>query len=188
MANEPFATPVELRNWLQLEQAELPDTDPTALLVLKVASGAVRTFCQWHVSAEVVTAKRIRSRGVRSLWLPTLWLRQVTALTMDGVAVSQADYAWGEEGRVELLRSWWRDATFEVSYEHGFEEPHPALDTMKGVVLSAAARLRDNPTFHRSETSGGEAVVAAGGALDVVSLLAEGERLQLHPYTLPELG
>lgn len=188
MANEPFATPAELRAWLQLDTTELPDTDATALLVLKVASGAVRAFCQWHVSAETVTAKRIRSRGVRSLWLPTLWLRQVTALSMDGVAVSSDDYDWGEEGRIELLRSWWRDATFEVSYEHGYEEPHAALDAVKGVVLSAAARLRDNPTFHRSETSGGEAVVAAGGAMDVVSLLADGERLQLHPYQLPELG
>lgn len=186
MAPKPFAVPSELRSWLQVDEADLPEA--TAVLVLAVASGAIRTFCGWNVAAEYVAEKRIRSRGVRSLWLPTLHLRQVTALTMGGVAVATDDYDWEEEGRILLLRSWWQDTTFEVSYHHGYLDDHPAIDTVRGVALSAAARLKDNPTFHRSETSGSEAVVAAGGSTDIVSLLAEGEKLQLHPYQLPELG
>lgn len=182
----PFAQAAELRAWMQLDATALPDA--TADQALSALSAAVRSYCSWTLSEETVTDLKVRSRGVRSLWLPTLHLTDVTALAQGAVALSSADYEWVEEGRIELLRRWWQDATFTVSFTHGYADGSVVLDMVKGVVLSAAARVVDNPASHRSETSSGESVVAAGAGEDVVSLLSAGEKKQLQPHALPVLG
>ncbi len=186
MSNEPFADPSDLREWMQEDATTLPEA--TAILALRSVSAAVRQYCQWHISEETVDSLKVRSRGVRSLWLPTLHLREVTSLAQGAVVLSLADYEWFEEGRIELLRRWWTDATFTVSFQHGYLDTDAAYDSVRGVVLAAAARAADNPASHRSETSGGEATVAAGAGEDVVALLSAGEKKQLQPLQLPMLG
>lgn len=205
--SRPFAVPSELVTYG--ESAGLEISEDAARLSLALASAAVRTFVGWRLSAGRTVAKRVRALtpGARCLWLPTLHLRGIVSLAPVVLGqplpplVENVGFTWEEEGRVDLL---WRGgaatwggafqsgATFVATYDDGYLEDHPAIDTAKGVCLAAAARLCDNPTSVRSlsETTGGEttATVSAGAGDDVISLLARGERKQLEPYQLPVLG
>lgn len=187
MAPQPFAAPSELIDLLD----DPTLTESRALQALIMASGAIRAAVRWSLTREVVVNQRIRSTG-RSLWLPTLRLTAVDALALDSAPaalVEGAQFDWSPEGKIDMHYSWaGRPTTYRVSYRHGYPDDHPAVQLAAGVALSAAARLVDNPTGHRSETITGQSFTAAGGGADVVTILAEAERKQLEAYALPELG
>jgi hypothetical protein len=187
----PFAVPDDLRKFI----ADDSVPEETARLHIASASGAVRSFCQWGVSAGVTEGLRLRSvTGARSLWLPTLHLRAVTLLA-DAAGtplVYPQDYSWETHGRINIAR-WTRTfgpqaGVFVVSYADGYPDDHPVIDHVRGIVLAAAARLLENPTALRSWTTGAESATAAGGGGDVVSILAREERTQLESLRLPVLA
>lgn len=183
--SKPFAVPSELFAFMQDEVDE-----ETARLNLALISGAIRSYCNWSVTAEKVVGQRVRCHtNSRSLWLPTLHLRSVEALSF-GTSALLADrqFEWTEEGRILLLFGWQVGGTYTVSYSHGYLDTDPAIDTVKGVCLSAAARITDNPLSRRSEATGAESFVAAGAGADVIAMLAQGERAQLDAFRLPVLG
>lgn len=180
--SRPFAVPSELSAFMQDEVDE-----ETARLNLALVSGAIRSYCNWTVTAEKVVGQRVRChRDSRSLWLPTLHLRSVESLSFGAVALLEEDrqFEWAEEGRIRLLFGWHVGGTYTVSYTHGYLDTDPAVDTVKGVCLSAAARITDNPLSRRSEATGAESFVAAGAGADVIAMLAQGERAQLDAYRL----
>lgn len=187
---KPFAVPADLRAFVQDDSVP----EDTARLHIATASGAVRSFCGWGLSAGVTEGQRIRSTGAGNLWLPTLYLRAVTLLAdaRGGVLSYPADYDWEPHGRIHLL-SWTRtrgvdSGVFVVSYADGFPDDHPIIDHIRGIVLAAAARLLENPTALRSWTTGAESATAGGGGGDLISILAREERTQLEPWRLPVLG
>lgn len=187
----PLAVPDELVGPEGLMGEGVEVSEATARLNLALASGAVRSHCGWQLSRGRVEGKRLRLvagwGGV--LWLPTQHLVSVDALAVDGrPALAPTAYAYDEDGRVELAGIWWGARRAVVSYTEGYTDDSYELAAIKGVVLSAAARLCENPTAERSYTIGAEAVVAAGAGEDVISLLAKGERLQLEPYRLVVLA
>lgn len=183
--SRPFAVPSELVDFMRE-----PVPEATAKLNLAIASGSVRGYVHWCLSAEFAENKRVRVQpGQRSIWLPTLNLRSVVSLLSGAVPlVEVTHFDWFDEGRITLRSGAYTSTVYTVSYHHGYLDDHPAVAVAKGVVLNAAARLCDNPTSHRSESTGSEAVVAAGAGGDVVSVLSEGERRQLDPWALPDLG
>lgn len=179
----PFAVPQELRDYMQ-DQAV---SDAQALRNLRTASGSVRGYLGWGLSADRVVDQRVRVvGGCRGVWLRTLHLRAVLSLQWDGGAtlLEGTGYTWEEHGWLSLpYRA--PAGVLVVSYDHGYTEEHEAIETAVGVCLAAAARLTDNPRAHRSESSGGESVTAAGGGADIVGALAAAERTQLAPWQLP---
>lgn len=185
----PFAVPSELSAFMG---EEIPEE--TARLNLAVVSGAIRSYCGWSVSAETVVDQRVRCHsGARSIWLPTLYLRSVETLAYSATygalsLLAGTQFEWTTEGRVSLLFGWQTGGEYVCSYSHGYLDTHPAIETCKGVCLSAAARATDNPLSRRSEATGAESFVAAGAGADVIAMLAQGERGQLDPYRLPVLG
>lgn len=182
----PLAVPQELRDHVQDQTVP----EETARLHLATASGAVRSFCQWSLSAETVVERRIRpARTLGSLWLPTLWLRAVTAVvTPSGASLPANEYDWVEHGQVMLTRTIFVRGPYRVSYEHGYLDSSAEMDSIKGVVLGAAARLLDNPFSLRSWATGSESATMAGGNSDVVGVLSREDRKQLEPYVLVWLG
>lgn len=177
----PFAVPADLRTFVQDETVP----EETARQKLAIASGAVRSFCGWPVSA-VTETKRIRATNAQSLWLPTLHLRGVSSITLAGQALTGFDFT--DEGQVLLGRWYYTRGPYVVTFDHGWLDDSYQIETVRGVVLSCASRLLDNPNSYRSWTTGSESVTAAGGGSDIIGVLADGEKTQIADFVIPVLG
>jgi hypothetical protein len=181
----PFAVPAELRAFVQDESVP----EETARLHLATASGAVRTFCRWNLSAEQRTERvRVQRRFVYSpvrLWLRSLYVRDVVSLsTVQPVTLTvDVDYQWEDYGVVYLLRHW-GEGPFTCVYESGYPDDSPEIDTIRGVVLAAAARLLANPTNLKSWTVGLESQ-SMGGGDDDGDVLSDGDEERLAGFVLP---
>lgn len=179
----PLATAQQLASWLQVDSVE----SDAATLALNVASGAVRRYCGWSISAETKTGELVDGTGRRSVWLPTLRLTAVSDVTEGGVAlVDGTDYVWTREGRL-YRAGLWRNVprNIQVTYTHGFDT---VPDDVQGVTLSAAGRIYVNPEGWRQHTVGSETVIAVGASSDVTAILTEGERLELAGWRVPILA
>lgn len=171
-----FAQSAELSEWLR---QEIPPAQ--AVIALDAASASIRAYCGWNISQETVDDLVLTTSGGPSLWLPTQYLTAVSEVVEnDVVLVAGTDYDWTVEGRLIRSGHWSRNARkVVVSFTHGYPTGHPVLGMVKGVCLSAAARLVDNPTGVRSWTTGGESATYAGGGSDLTVLLTDAERSQL---------
>lgn len=176
---DPLATANEL-----VTAAQRPSLTPDqAQLALRRVSGAIRAWCGWPISLEVVTSQIIRpGRPWRSwLFLPTLHLVSVEGVTEGGVAlVDGTDFEWNERGRL-LRNGWWSDVldSIVVSYTHGFADGEAERELARDVCLAAAVRRVQNPQSHSSETTGTESWLA--GVETVGRVLTDAERQELGP-------
>ena len=164
------------------------DVDPaTARVALDYASGAIRSYCGWSLSREIVTGKRLTGTGRRSLWLPTLYLVSVDAVSVDGVALtSLVDFDWTENGQLVAAYRWPRGArSVTVSFTHGYEPDDPRMDMVRGVAIAAAGRLVDNPMNYGNWSVGNESYGLRGNAADVSAVLSAAEKHQLDSLQLP---
>lgn len=171
MTLDPFATVEQLGAALQR-----PDIDrDAATLALRRASGAIRGFCGWSVSADTVVAQTITMPYYsQNFWLPTLWLTSVTSLVEGGLTqVAGTHFAFTASGRVHRASGYWSvyHNDIVVSYTHGYPEGDDRLETVRDVCLSIAARAFGNPYGHSSETTGTESW-AAGVSNSVATLTA----------------
>lgn len=125
----------------------------TAELALAGASGVVRAFCRWSISAEETTFT-VDGTGSTILRLPTMKLNGVDAVAIDGTALDPGEYRWSAGGLIERAAGWPRRfRVADVTCSHGY-----ALDDMPDairiVVLALAARYYGNPDGLRSKTVG----------------------------------
>jgi hypothetical protein len=108
-----------------LEGAPLVGFDPDAVAA---ASSRVRHYCGWHIAPPVVddTAEIKLWRGVGRL--PSKYVTAVSAVTIDGIAVTS--FTWTPGGRLKVTdRAWiggenwhhhYRPWTAVVTFTHGY--------------------------------------------------------------------
>jgi hypothetical protein len=138
-----LATADELRTLLKQDETALPDA--TAELLLKLATGAVRGAVGQTLT--LVENDTITLMGTRDRWLnlPQRPVAAVTAVSLDGEAVT--DYKrFG-------ARLWRRDrwaprcdepSEVSVTYTHGYQDWDDKLVPAKGPALTVAAKLSEN--------------------------------------------
>ena len=139
----------------------LSDTDPTALLMLSIASGMVRDKLQQQISLvtnEVVVLDPIDT----TVLLPDLPVISVSLVeTFDGTTwntLSAADYTVSKRtGVIQAARwsglTWPSDpGSWRVTYTHGYAV---IPDAIVGVTLGVAARAYASPVAVESERIGG---------------------------------
>lgn len=89
-------------------------------------AGVVRGYCRWHIAPVVTETLVLPSSGSSSIILPTLKLRAVTALTIDGTALTSdelADLNWYQAGYIRTGRRIpCKGRAISVTITHGFEE------------------------------------------------------------------
>jgi hypothetical protein len=180
----PFATAVELEDFLQLESGTIKTA--TANLVLAIASGAIRSYVGWSISeetAELVT----QGTGDNVIRLPTKLLTDVTSVEVDGdLLVFGDDFRWTTLGRLRRIGARWPrvEQTVEVTFVHGY---NPVPDEVKGLCLSLAGRLYNNPEGLRAWSVDGLSETMAGPQAtigDVGSALTDFEKAVLDPFVL----
>jgi hypothetical protein len=186
-----LATPAQLGAFMQ---ESITDTDPTALLMLDIASGMVRDHLQMQgyavdpATADVVYVDPVDGR---KLFLDGLPISTVTLVeTFDGTAWTTADpktYTVSRRLGIISALPWtgvtWPDGpeTWRVTYTHGF----PTLpSTILGVVLGVAARAYASPVGVDLERIGGYQIK--------YSMEADGfsgiEKRALAAYTNPRVA
>lgn len=179
-----------------LMKATLDETQ--ARLTLERVSGAIRGYCQWAISRQVLTGQVFNAYGRRKLYLPTLHLVSVELVVEDGVTLTTVpappavpyptDDAYVFTSYGALIRNGFWSNYYDgvvVDYTHGYLPSDAEMDVVRGVCLSAAARLLEDPTGHHSETVGSESWVASdpdGGTL------TKSDKADLEPFVLDYFG
>lgn len=143
---EPWATPEELR--LHLRLATIDDTQAAAIIA--EAETTVRAELQQDIDAVVADVADLVGNGRIVLLLPQMPVTAVTAVTADGVLLTEdVDYRWNRYGILTRLtlagqepRCWALDADVTVTYDHGYATVPKAV---KQVALQIAGRAWANP-------------------------------------------
>ncbi|HLL68816.1 MAG TPA: hypothetical protein VK453_24345 [Micromonosporaceae bacterium] len=144
-----------------------PLDQPAAELALAGASGIVREYCGWTISAEAATFV-VDGSGTTLIGLPTLHLTAVTEVRIDGLALEPAGYAWSENGLLQRRAGWPRRfRCVAVDCAHGYGQ---VPDVVRAVVLALAGRLHTNPDRLVSKTVGGISRTYATGSGDMSEL------------------
>lgn len=168
---------------------ELADTaDLTAwetgdpALLLGAAESAVRDYCGWHIAPQRTEVVTVDGSGGRLQPLPTLHLVDVLTVTEDGTDVDVTPGMWSAVGYLWRWQPWTgtrRGIVAEIT--HGYTEV-PLVVT--GVMVSAVARWRANPTAARSRRVGQVSATYGAPSLGSDDLLPL-EKSALDRYRIP---
>jgi len=178
-----FATPSDLASWLQRDL----DT-ATATLALNIASADIRKTVGWSISQESGVVVTLDGSGARSLWLPSLLVTAVASVVEDSTTLTVVTgFDWTTYGRlIRVGRDWtYKPRSVVVTFTHGYTT-NP--DDVKGICLTLAGRVYDNPTALRSYTVGGVSETFAGSAGTLGPGLTDDEKVALAGYRLPVLA
>lgn len=130
---EPLATVEELR---RLTGAAWAD-EQAALDALLAASGQVRAYCGWAITAEDHAEVVVDSDGGRVLTVPCLHLTAVHEVQAKDQ--TETDYEWSVSGVLYRAGRWPAGLrAVRVVYSGGYDEPPPEL---AAVVCGLAGRL-----------------------------------------------
>lgn len=172
------------------EVAEWGDYTPNpppanAATLLNAASGVVRSYSGWQISAEHIRGQRVDGDGSSVLMLPTLRLTAVTSVAVEERRLARGrDYTWSAAGVIRRLPPGhrWPQAhqAIAASYRHGYD-PVPA--EIKAIAVSLAARTATVPAGLVQQTVGAITYRWAEGVTSIG--LAPGEKAVLNRYRLP---
>lgn len=163
MTDPALATVTQLANFMQLP---LAPTDPTAALLLDIASGMVRDELKQYLSpvaGEVLVADPIEGAYVLLPELPVTnvalveWLDSTVTPNVWTTADPSTYTVSTRTGMVSALPGCgveWPTApgSWRITYDHGYQT---IPNSLMGVVLGVAARAYSSPASIESERIGG---------------------------------
>lgn len=128
-----------------------------AATLLAAASGAIRSYCGWSITREVVEDEDLDTYGNSLLVLPTLYLVSIEALWEgDTYLVDGVDYRWSRRGliRRKPKGKLWPNEYMSVrgSWTHGYEE---CPEEVAALCVSLANRADVVPTGLLQKQVGG---------------------------------
>lgn len=147
-----FATPEDLELLLGHSLAE-----GRAELLLDLASGEIRTHLGQYVSLVEDDVLVRRGTWDSELRLPEQPVTDVSAVEVDGTALTAGQYV-SLPGGVVQAGFGGNGVTVRITYTHGFADGSPQLEVCRAVALEAAAAAAENPTGVVSETIDGYSV------------------------------
>lgn len=158
----------ELATAADLEAYGYPES---AASLLARASTRVRRHTKQRITAGTTTDLRLPSPFL----LPQRPVREVTAVTVDGVEIQ---YEMGAYGQIKPMDC--TDGPLLVTYDHGYEE---LPDELVELVCSIAARMATTPNSvgagARTEQAGGESVTYGSDAYAGTTGLVPEEKKEL---------
>jgi hypothetical protein len=125
------------------------------------------------------------------VWLPTLLVNSVASVVENGVTLTVVTgFDWTSYGKlIRIARPWYsKPRSIVATVNHGYAPGVTELDTAKGVCLSLAGRIYDNPGALRSYTVGGVSETYAGSAAELGPGLTDQDKLDLTAYKLAVVG
>jgi hypothetical protein len=176
----PFADAEDLGLFLQQQVDE-----DVAALVLAIASGTIRVYVGWSITAEAGVELSTQGTGGDAIWLPTKLLTDVTSVEENGeLLTADDDYRWKTSGRVRRVGGRWScvEQSVDFVFDHGYAT---TPDDVRGVCLVLASRLHSNPEGLRQWSVDGLSETMAGpSGQDAGLVLTEMEKKALETYVL----
>jgi hypothetical protein len=130
-------------------------------------AGVIRGYCHWHI-APVVTETIVRpGSGGSTILLPTLKLRAVTALTIDGTALTADELLaldWYQDGYIKHCTPR-KGRAITITITHGYDTcPPDVLAAAKAVSAGAQfVGLKSGATLSNSFATWGPTLGADAG-------------------------
>ncbi|MFE2409848.1 hypothetical protein ACFXDE_16045 [Kitasatospora sp. NPDC059408] len=168
MALPALASAGELAAWMQLTPDALPASAP---LVLDTVSAIVRAEARQGFTRRTTTVELLQRDGF--VTLPQRPVIQIVAVRSGSVTLDERTWHLFRD-RLHLPPG---TGLVRVTYTHGYNE---TPGDVKAVVLTAAARVLNNPSDLRQETVGGVSVTYA--AETIGASLAPADRDLLARY------
>ncbi|WP_028924199.1 hypothetical protein [Pseudonocardia acaciae] len=139
------------------------DDELAARAALDAASGVVRDYCGWAITAQTDVESVVDSDGARVVVLPSLHVTAVRAVTDAVTGAPITGYRWSTNGTLVRTDGRWPAGprAVRVRYDSGYAEPPAALGP---VVCSMASRFA-TPTGVASVTVGAQTVTYTGDGL-----------------------
>jgi len=111
------------------------------------ATALVRRYCGWHVTPERTETMTLDGSGGRSLRIPSLRVTGVSAVTNDGIAYTDDDFAWSSVGtltRAPRTGIWVEGPRkVQVTVAHGYSQDDAA--DLASVIMARATRMQASP-------------------------------------------
>lgn len=152
-AGQTLATVPELRDHVQ--DPDLADDDAAAAQALRIASSLIRGYTRQTLTRVEDDQETHDGRGSTIVMLAELPVEAVTAVTLDGDALTAGDdFTAAPHGVLyrEGGGTWGTGRqTIVVTYTHGYDQ---VPDDLKGVCLDVASRVLANPEGHEREQIG----------------------------------
>lgn len=175
-----MASLVDVNEWGDYSKSPAPDNAET---MLAAVSGAIRGYCGWSISREVVEEEEFDTWGTVLFNLPTLLLVSIELLTLEDVdLVDGTDYMWSKRGSIRRLGCYWWPFKYRclvASYTHGYEVV-PA--EIKALCVSICGRLSVATAGVLQKSVGG--ISLQFGDRNSTVTLTEAEHGVLAPYVL----
>lgn len=183
---DPLITPDDFAS---LTSGAFSASDLRVDATLRSVSGAIRSYCCWHVSPALQCRCSPVTDGGRILTLPALRVDSVTSVTENGTVLVDGQYEARSDGllRRAQFRSWPSDwGSVQVEYVAGLDpamvpELAQTVAQITASCLSAPAGVRDEQAGQVRMTYNQTAPGVSGG----VTLL-DRDLAMLHPYRLRE--
>lgn len=197
----PFISETDLRDFLE-DDGVL--TDDFTVIALDAACEAVRTFTNQHINYVEDDEVTLDARGRHVLLLPELPVWEVTAVEVDGTALTSTEwllsssgllYRQSSTGAPPVIVDWpYGIANVTVTYSHGWslDEPPPSgvdrvPSDLRHAALKIAARLYNEQGSTqgdiRSETIGDYSYTVSEGSSSVGGI-TDSEMLVLNKYVI----
>lgn len=142
-----FATVAEFE--LDLRQDLTGQADLAQRLLDKVTA-LVQGRARQTIAAVAADTVTLVGRGDPYILLPQVPVTDVTAVTVDGTALTSNSWRWYRDGRLyvstassaNVAPGWTADVQVQVTYDHGYD---PVPDELRELVLDIAGRLWRQP-------------------------------------------
>lgn len=145
-----FATTDDLGDVLGVE---IDAEDAQALAALDAATAMIQALTNQTLEQVAGDVLVMDGSGTRVLMLPELPVTAVSAVEVDGEALSASEYQWSADGYLRRTGATWPAdlRNVEITYTHGYAQL-PAL--IVSMTAKLAARLYQVPASVRQETIG----------------------------------
>ena len=177
---------ISVEDFTKATGGEMSSTADQITWTLNAASGAIRTFCGWHVGPNVECTWQGDADG-RLIQLPAMNVTSIHSISVNGVELASTEYAWRDSGLIRLakpiLDDWGRRVV--VEFEAGC-----ASGALDAIVTQIAVNNLVAPAGVMREQAGDVAITynqTANGVTGGIRLIS-GDKAQLKAFKLPTMG
>jgi hypothetical protein len=187
-----YSTSVELPSLISVQDfetatgGEMSSSTEQIQATLDAASGAIRSFCGWHVAPNLRCAWQGDADG-RLIQLPAMNVTSIHSVTIDGVELAASDYSWRASGLIRLAKpiqdDWGRRVI--VEFDAGCDS-----GALNGVVTQVAVNNLVAPAGVMREQVSDVSITynqLANGVTGGIRLIS-GDKAMLKAFKLPTMG
>lgn len=182
----PLPALISVEDFTKATGGEMSSSTDQIQATLDAASGAIRSFCGWHVGPSLRCSWQGDANG-RLIQLPVMNVTSIHSLFVNGVELASTEYAWRDSGLIRLAKpvqdDWGRRVI--VEFDAGCDS-----QALNAVVTQVAVNNLVAPAGIMREQIGDAALTynqTANGVTGGIRLISS-DKAMLKAFKLPPTG